>query len=99
MAIFLVSFSLVRNQTYADRLDRLMAELQAGPWWAETGALIVVESPETIDAFCERLLAPWCFDETIDVAVVFDLVGGEARTKGRFRDFNLYDIVPWTKRL
>ncbi|MEO8666993.1 MAG: hypothetical protein ABI399_00635 [Bauldia sp.] len=99
MAIYLVSFNMVRNQSYADRLDRLMAELQAGPWWAETGALIVVESQETIDVFCERLLAPWCFDETIDVAVVFDLVGGEARTKGRFRDFNLYDIVPWTKRL
>jgi hypothetical protein len=99
MAIYLVSFNLTRNHTYSNRLDHFMAELQRGPWWAETGALVVVEAPEAIDAFCDRLLAPWCFDEQHDMAVVFDLAGGEARSKGRLRDFNLFDIVPWMKRV
>jgi hypothetical protein len=98
MTIFLVSFNLARNQTYLDRFDSLMAELQSGPWWAESGTVVIVDAPGTIDEFCDRLFQPWSFDEAADVAVVFDLVRAEGRSKGRLRDYNLFGIVPWMKR-
>jgi len=99
MGIYLVSVNLTQNGTYADRYENLLAEIQRGPWWAETGSLMVCESDETIDSFCDRIFAPWTFDETGDTAVVFDLESGEGRSKGRFHDLSLYNIVPWVKRL
>jgi hypothetical protein len=60
---------------------------------------MVAESPEGIEEFCSRVLNPWSFDEDSDIAVIFDLESGEGRTKGRFRDYSLYSLVPWLKRL
>jgi hypothetical protein len=99
MAIYLISFNLFRNHSHAERLDRLLAEIQVGTWWGETGSIMICESQEPIDEFCGRIFNPWTFDELCDVAVVFELESGEARSKGKFRDYSLYNIVPWVKRL
>jgi len=99
MGTYLISFSLLRNDSYDDRLDRIMAEIQAGPWWGETGSLMICEAPEPIDEFCARVFPPWNFDESCDITVIFDLESGEARSLGRLRDYNLYNLVPWMKRL
>jgi hypothetical protein len=60
---------------------------------------MICESSERIDDFCNRVLNPWSFDEVSDIAVIFDLESGEGRTKGRFRDYSLFSLVPWLKRL
>jgi hypothetical protein len=99
MSIYLISFNLFRNHSYADRLDRLLAEIQVGTWWGETGSVMICDSHEPIDEFCARVLNPWSFDEVCDVAVVFDIESGDGRSKGKFRDYSLYSIVPWLKRL
>lgn len=99
MGIFLISFRLARNQTYSERLDQLLAQLQTGAWWAESGTVMICESAETIDEFCNRVLQPWSFDEAADIAVIFDLETGDGRSKGRFRDYSLFTLVPWVKRL
>jgi hypothetical protein len=99
MGIYLISFNLLRNDTYDDRFERVMAEIQVGPWWGETGSLMICEAPEPIDEFCARVLGPWNFDELSDIAVIFDLESGEARSLGRLRDYSLCSIVPWLKRL
>jgi hypothetical protein len=99
MTIFLVSFNLARNSDFSARYDSMMAQLQAYPWWAESGTVVVVDAPGEIDAFCDHIFQPWSFDEGSDVGVVFDLMGGECRTKGRLRDYNLFSIIPWMKRV
>ena len=99
MGIYLISFNIFRNQTYPDRLDQLLSQIQGGAWWGESGTAMICESPEAIDEFCNRVLNPWSFDEDSDIAVIFDLETGEGRTKGRFRDYSLFSLVPWLKRL
>jgi hypothetical protein len=99
MGIYLISYKLSHDQTYHDRLDQLLAQIQLGSWWGESGTAMVCESPETIDEFCDRVLTPWSFDDVSDIAVIFDLESGEGRSKGRFRDYSLFSIAPWMKRL
>jgi hypothetical protein len=36
MGTYLITFNLARNQTYRDRLDQLLAQIQVGSWWAES---------------------------------------------------------------
>lgn len=99
MGTYLISFNLFRNQTYTDRVDQLLAQIQVGTWWGETGTVMICESPEAIDEFCDRVLNPWSFDELCDIAVIFDLESGDGRSKGKFRDYSLFSVVPWLKRL
>jgi hypothetical protein len=73
MGTYLITFNLARNQTYRDRLDQLLAQIQVGSWWAESGTAMICESSERIDDFCNRVLNPWSFDEVSDIAVIFDL--------------------------
>lgn len=99
LGIYIVSFKLSPTHAYQDRLDRFLAEIQRGTWWGESGTVMICESEETIDEFCDRILHPDSFDPIADIAVVFDLESGDGRTKGRLRDYGLYTIIPWIKRL
>jgi hypothetical protein len=99
MSTYLVTFRFGHSENYGLRLDNFMSRLQTGDWWGETTSSILVHSDETIDAFCRRILSPDCFDERVDMAVVFDFDNRQGRAKGSFRDTSLFTAAPWVRRL
>jgi hypothetical protein len=99
MPTYLVTYKFGRNGDYLERMDRFMAHLTVGDWWAETGSTILLHHDEQVDDFCFRIFSPDCFDVSMDVGVVFDLDHRQARARGRFSDYGLFTVAPWIERL
>ena len=99
MPAYLVAFKFARNDTYSKRLDNFMLHCAAGQWWGETGSSIIVHADEPLDDFCRRIFNPAAFDDRVDIAVVFDLDNVDGRARGKFRDYGLFNIVPWIERV
>lgn len=99
MPIYLVTLKLASGPSAAERYASIVEQLPPGEWWAEAGAVIVVNETADIDQFCRRVLDRSLFDRRIDIAAVFDLEHREARAAGAFRDYGLFTIVPWLRRI
>jgi hypothetical protein len=99
MATYLVALKMSPGPSAAERYASIVDQLPPGEWWAETGAVIIVNDPAGIDAFTSRILNRSLFDRRVDTAAVFDLENREARAGGAFVDFGLFNIVPWLVRI
>ncbi len=99
MPTYLVTYRFGHGGDYGARVDQFLGRIQEGDWWGETGSTVLVNSDETIDAFCRRILAPSCFNDRLDIAVVFDVDNRQARAKGSLRDGHLFVAAPWVKRI
>ena len=98
MPACLVAFKFARDDTYSKRYDNFMVHCGAAQWWGETGSSIVVHADEPLDDFCRRILNPAVFDDRVDIAVVFDLDNRDGRAHGKFRNYGLFNVVPWIER-
>lgn len=75
MYSYTVSFSIKADQTYSDRYDSLMKQLRSEPgiqFWDETTSFVLVQSPETIDVFANRLYFRSLLVASIDTLLVID---------------------------
>jgi len=100
MTVFTVSFSITFDDSYSQRYDSFMEQVkQGGKWWAETTSFVVVQTDETIDAFCSRIYVKSDFNATKDRYLVLDANAKDGRYRGVNTDDDLFTLIPYVKKL
>ncbi|QKK24699.1 hypothetical protein [Rhizobium hidalgonense] len=100
MAVYTVSFDFAYDDTYDKRYSSFNEQVKAsGVWWAETTSFIVVESPETIEAFCDRIYFQSDFNSSKDRVLVLDANVKSGRYRGVNSDGDLFKLLPFVQKV
>lgn len=100
MYVYIVSFELKNDITYDSRYRSLMRELRAGTCWEETTSFALVETPEAIDAFFDRLYYKSEIIDSKDLLLVIDTTSQAARVRGPVKyPATLHALLPYLKNM
>jgi len=101
MSIFLVTFRIHSDATYAARYQSFQEALLKGctGYWRDPTSFVAVQSNETIDAFCSRIYVHSTFDATKDMYLVLDANVKTGRTRGNVVDQDIYKLLPFVIKL
>jgi hypothetical protein len=100
MAIYLVSFDLKSDATYASRYKSFMEQVKKGGlWWADTTSFVAVKTDEDIDTFCRRIYVSSEFDSAKDLYLVLNADVKSGRVRGPVKDSYLFTLLPYVTKL
>lgn len=96
MAVYTVSFDLEYDSTYQSRYSSFLEQVKKhGLWWADTTSFVAVRTTESIDAFCSRIYVESEFNHTKDLYLVMDSDAKSARIRGKIKDRDIFDLIPY----
>jgi hypothetical protein len=100
MSIFIVTFRFEFDDNYDERYDTFVKELRnVKLYWEEPTSFFVVDTSETIDAFCDRIYYKSLFDEDKDLFVVIESGNKVGRIRGKVHDQTISTLMPYLKKL
>ena len=98
MSVYAVSFRIHEDVDYSRRYQSFTSALAAGATasWDETTSFVLVETSESIDAFCSRIYVHSAFDSSKDIYLVMDVEKKSARFRGKNKYPNtLQALIPY----
>ncbi|MFK4505433.1 hypothetical protein LPJ38_34765 [Bradyrhizobium daqingense] len=96
MAVFAVSFDLEYDTDYQSRYSSFMEQVKkTGDWWGDTTSFVIVRTAESIDSFCSRIYVDSRFNATKDLYLVSDTEKLSARIRGKIRDRDIFNLMPY----
>lgn len=99
-AVYWVTFRIAERSNSGARYQALMdslREITKGPWWVESTSFVLFRSDLDIDDVALTVAA--CIDSTMDLALVGMPDFKSARAIGHTTDPDLFELMPFTKKL
>lgn len=100
METYWFSFHIENDSTYQQRYDRLIESIRDklnGKWWLETTSFIIFQSNSNIDTIALAVKA--AFNPNKDIAVIGMSDYKSARLIGASKDPDIYDLMPFIKKV
>lgn len=99
MATHWLTFRLEDNATYSDRYDALIETIRerSSKWWLETSAFLLFDTGYTIDQIATDVKG--VIDPNRDIILIGMPEFKSARLIGNSQDRDLFDLVPFVKKV